>query len=406
MPIITEALARKAEKGTVLRDDVIKGFHLKVTPAGNRVWLYAFRLRNGERRNPKLGDYPAMAVEVARDKARAMYLAKERGEDPTRQKEPDLDAASTMAKIKDRFLAGYGEQHFGRSASQQFKYCWNNYIEPHLGALSIAAVTWRDVEKMVLAAGKRSHSMANNARIYAGLMLTWAEKQGLRPDNTSSLKNCTHYRVAPRRRDIGRAEFKRLLAAMDQADTENWESAAAIYLFRLIMLCGCRPSELQLRKRSAVEFFTQGDVEHARVWCEHTKSGRKRLGTTGARWLYVGAEGAKIIRQLFARWPTSEWLIPCERGRHGYLRYYWGPWWRLLAMAGLDNLQPKDLRHYYVTYQLQSGVPLNVVSDMVGHANPQVTASVYAHVLTEMRREQAAKAEAGIAAHFKEASSA
>lgn len=398
---ITEAMAKNAPVG-VLRDGIVKGFHLKVTPAGNRIWMFAFRLKNGERRNPKLGEYPAMNVETARERAREMYLAKEKGQDPTRttaQLAPD----STLEGIRDRFLATYGADHWGASIQRRFPSLWRLYIGPHLAKLPVATLTWRDVERMIQATGRVSRGSANHCRIFVGLMLQWAEREGLRPDNTSSLRNCTFYSIAPRRRDITRAEFKAILAAMDKVDQENWSSGAAMFLFRLMMLCGCRPSELQLRKREEVHFYKEGDEEHAKVWLPHTKTGRLFKGTTGARWLYLGAEGARLIRQLYARWPQSQWLIPTGRHRDSYLEDFNRPWHRMLAMAGVENLTPKDLRHYYVTYQLHSGVPINAVSAMVGHSNPQITLSVYAHVMKEMERENAASAQAGIAKHFKEA---
>jgi integrase len=46
-----------------------------------------------------------------------------------------------------------------------------------------------------------------------------------------------------------------------------------------------------------------------------------------------------------------------------------------------------DPRHTTVSFPLQEGVPVHVVSESVGHKSPKMTLDVYAHVLPEMQRE-------------------
>jgi integrase len=48
-----------------------------------------------------------------------------------------------------------------------------------------------------------------------------------------------------------------------------------------------------------------------------------------------------------------------------------------------------DLRHKHATLLLLAGVPVNVVSKRLGHANATVTLSVYAYVLPGNQREVA-----------------
>ncbi len=42
-----------------------------------------------------------------------------------------------------------------------------------------------------------------------------------------------------------------------------------------------------------------------------------------------------------------------------------------------------DLRHLHATELLRAGEPLHVVSNRLGHADPAITATVYAHVSNE-----------------------
>lgn len=50
-----------------------------------------------------------------------------------------------------------------------------------------------------------------------------------------------------------------------------------------------------------------------------------------------------------------------------------------------------DLRHTHATLLLAAGVPVKVVSERLGHANPTITLGVYAHVMPGMGSEAAAR---------------
>jgi TDG/mug DNA glycosylase family protein len=57
----------------------------------------------------------------------------------------------------------------------------------------------------------------------------------------------------------------------------------------------------------------------------------------------------------------------------------------LLAAAALPRVTLHDLRHSYATLSLRSGVPLKVVSEVLGHAGVGITADLYSHVSEDMQ---------------------
>jgi integrase len=59
------------------------------------------------------------------------------------------------------------------------------------------------------------------------------------------------------------------------------------------------------------------------------------------------------------------------------------------SAAGLPAVRFHDLRHSAATLLLAEGVPLAVVSDLLGHSTITVTAAHYAAVVPELRREAA-----------------
>lgn len=56
-------------------------------------------------------------------------------------------------------------------------------------------------------------------------------------------------------------------------------------------------------------------------------------------------------------------------------------WVRLSRKAGVSGFRLHDSRHTHATHLLAAGVPLHVVAARLGHHDPMVTASTYAHVL-------------------------
>ena len=54
---------------------------------------------------------------------------------------------------------------------------------------------------------------------------------------------------------------------------------------------------------------------------------------------------------------------------------------RVLARAGLRRMTMHTLRHGTATLMLEGGASMRVIADQLGHANPAVTARVYAHVV-------------------------
>jgi integrase len=63
---------------------------------------------------------------------------------------------------------------------------------------------------------------------------------------------------------------------------------------------------------------------------------------------------------------------------------------RAVARSGLPVITLHDLRHTHATLLLKAGIPVKVVSERLGHANPAFTMSVYQHVIPGMQAEAAA----------------
>lgn len=58
-----------------------------------------------------------------------------------------------------------------------------------------------------------------------------------------------------------------------------------------------------------------------------------------------------------------------------------------LKDAELPHLTWHHLRHNAGSYWLSKNVPITVVSETLGHANPAITMAIYAHALREDKQQ-------------------
>jgi integrase len=92
-----------------------------------------------------------------------------------------------------------------------------------------------------------------------------------------------------------------------------------------------------------------------------------------------------LVRELsghIARWSDPEgWIFPSPEGgplrRTNWRRRFWLP--AVEASVGAP-LRYHDLRHSHAAILIAQGEHVRVIADRLGHANPMVTMTTYAHL--------------------------
>jgi integrase len=119
-----------------------------------------------------------------------------------------------------------------------------------------------------------------------------------------------------------------------------------------------------------------------------TAAGNRTIRLTG-----LAVAALKEHRLATVKQRISEWVFPSRNGTplsvHNVHNRSWKP---LLKCAGLPaSTRMHDLRHTCATLLLSKGVPVKVVSEMLGHGDVAITLAVYQSVLPHMQ-ESAARA--------------
>jgi integrase len=265
---------------------------------------------------------------------------------------------------------------------------------PYIGKVKLAKLQPGDLRDAYAAIGEEVS--ATTVQLSHGVLHTAlrdAEREGLVARNVAGL-------VTPPRRDT--REFRSLPADDARALLTAAKGDALEAFYVLALTTGLRLGELQALKWGDV------DIERRRLSVRRTLAvdGKPIFSPSSSRknhsrtvWLAQGAvdaleahrERQDVARRAAGEAWTDHGLIfttgtgnPLDgrniRGRH---------FPRLLAKAGLPHMRVHDLRHSAASLLLADGVPVKVVSEMLGHADITTTLRIYAHVL-EGAQEQAA----------------
>jgi integrase len=128
-----------------------------------------------------------------------------------------------------------------------------------------------------------------------------------------------------------------------------------------------------------------------------TKTGRSRVvdldvGTVAALGAYRAARGGLALDLVRESALVLSNLDGTHRHPERFSRRFAGQVARARKALGEERLpviRLHDLRHTHATLLLADGVPVEVVSERLGHAGPAITLTGYQHVHPGMGREAA-----------------
>ena len=172
----------------------------------------------------------------------------------------------------------------------------------------------------------------------------------------------------PRRimtRFLDDAERARFLAVLDALPERHRVKAMVL---KMLLLTGCRCGEILTLRWN--------EVREGALTLSDSKTGARRV------WLGVEAQAildeARILANGVER--QSDFVFPNHgsTGNHLAMRSLDCFWRKLRVGIGLGDFRLHDLRHSFATEAVRQGVPLPIVSKLLGHSNIKMTMR-YAH---------------------------
>jgi len=356
-------------------DTKVPGLGILKLPSGVETWYLRFREPGGKQQHHKIGRLPIVSRTLAREEAHKLLAAVAKGEAPTSARQ-ELRRGPTVADLHARLQL----EHYGKLRAKTragYRSIWEAHIIPELGTTKVQQVTTAQVMKLVQTVGG---TQANRTLAVLRKAMNLAILWGLRPDNPCTKVPGNGERK--RRRYLSREEMARLLAALEAFAPAGvrWRFAQ---LIRLLMLTGCRVSEIKDARWS----WVQGSVLVVPPECHKTgRDGHPRL-------VQLTPPALEVLEQLRAR-SNSEWIIQGD-GDHPLVGYQ-KLWEELLIAAKITDLLVHDLRHSYASMAVSAGLTLKQIGGLLGHASP-LTTDRYAHLIEEAAAAAAAKVVAAMA---------
>jgi integrase len=346
------------------------GFGVRVSPRG-KAWVWVYR-HQGRPRRMTLGSYPAMGLADARIKLAEARKLLERGIDPgdveVQQRKAER-VAETVEELAEAYLEKWARPR-KRSAAEDERILRKDVI-PAWRRRKAKDIARRDVIALLDAIVDRGSPIAANRTLAViRRMFGWALSRDIVPASP-----CVAVKAPAKERRRDRVLSADEIAALWRAfDNPELAMSLAIRLaLKLQLVTAQRKGEIIGAERS--EFDRDG-----RVWtipAEKAKNGMPHRVPLSplARALLDEIEVATGRRPDHGKEGPSRWLFPSPR-RDGPIT---GPavdhaMRDNRGILGTGDATPHDLRRTAASHMTSIGISRLVVSKILNHAEPGVTA--------------------------------
>ena len=343
------------------------GLGVRVRPSGHRSFVHYRKGEDGAHRLT-LGSAALTSVEEARSMCRAI-------ETGARSDQAEYRAVPTFGE----FVRGPGHVCIGRckpSTLKAVRWVLNAQLLPTFGSLPLDRITRADVTRWFDEYSRTAPGGANHALSVLRRMLNHAVECGhLETNPARSVKRNPRPKLT---RFLSREEICRLHRVLDRYGRARPSRVQQADVIRLLLLTGCRRSEVLTLRWQDVDGDTLTLVD----------------AKTGPRRVFLNAPARAILERQPRS--ASEYVFPSpldpERPLSSNLRL----WYSVRREAGIEDVRLHDLRHTFASHAVLQGVPLPVVSRLLGHKQPSMTLR-YAHVSDRETEAAAERIGAAIA---------
>lgn len=394
---------------TFIWDSDVRGFGLKITPTGRKVFIAQYRVQGLGRRSTTqrltLGEYGVLTPEEARQLARKELGKVADGKNPSADRAARRNAAS-IRELGVLYLE-YVQMRRKPGTAREYKRLWEKDVLPALGSKQVGEVSTADIRRLHRSLHKTPF-VANRLAAMLGAFFTFAEKEGARQPHDNPAHGIEFFPENPRERFLTREEFKRLGAALARAESEGLPPAPqhkrkpgkkekqkhrpksagipipanpfAVAAIRLLALTGCREGEILSLRWDAVDF------ERGYLRLADTKTGKSVRP--------IGESAASILSSL-PRVGDNQFVLPGLKANE-HLKEIKRLWSAVRHAAKLDGLRLHDLRHSFASVPASGGESLLVVRSLLGHKRASTTER-YAHLGDDPVKRAADRAAGDIA---------
>ena len=351
MRLTDRAVARlrpRAREYTVW-DNHVAGLGVRVRPTGGRSYVL-LEDAGGRSRRVSLGPVSLKTVAEARRECHA------------RKAEPEATGAPRRAAplFRDFVEGAWTEAHFEGykpSTRKGVRSVLDRQLLPAFGSKPLDRIAPAHIGRWFDRFSLTAPGNANHALDLLTQIVNFAIERGHLDTNPARAVERNPRRVLTR--FLSREEIARLHRVLDRQIRQSRCEQADIV--RLLLLTGCRRSEILRLRWSEVD--------------------RDRLvladGKTGPRIVPLNTQARRILERRPRG--ASPFVFPSPRNPARPRSRNLAFWYRARREAGIEDVRLHDLRHTHASQAVLNGVPVPVVSRLLGHSDVRTTLR-YAHL--------------------------
>ena len=354
-------------------DETLPAFGVRVEPSGRKTFQLWYRV-GGRLRAATLGRFGVLTLDEARKKARQMIVDAGNGVDPLARRDA-AKTALTVRQAMNRWLSEHVESRRKPTTLRLYQLAADGHILPKLGMLPVADLDTSRVAQLHRKL-KATPTLANRVVAVLSSFCSWCERKKLRTvhSNPCTDKLIERYGEERRKRYLTTKEYGRLGKALREAERDETVNPLALRAIRVLLLTGCRPSEITTLKWADVDL--------------KVKVLRLPDSKTGAKTVQLPSAAVTLLKRA-DRFAESPYVFP-GTGRKvvgAHLVNLSKPWAVLKKSAELENIRLYDaVRHSFASVAVsRHGHALSVVGELLGHSQASTTKR-YSHLHDEAAR--------------------
>lgn len=260
------------------------------------------------------------------------------------------------------------------STQSRNHHAWKRELEPVFGSLRVADITKVDVTRWRDGCAVEAQARFNRALPVLASLLKYAELLRLRRKGSNPCRGAQRYRRAACERYLSPLEYRRLGAALRDAEAA---SPSAVAIVRLLLFTGARVGEIR-------------DLKWDWVRPPHLMLPDSK---TGPKTIWLNTQALAIFDSLPRRegcpfvFPNSDGTAPLNLA----------PWWaKFRRRCAMPDVRIHDLRHSFASTAIMHNVPLATIGKLLGHLLPETTAK-YAHLSDDVIADAAKRVSGSLA---------
>jgi integrase len=362
------------EKRYQVYDTLCPGLILRVTETGLKVFYRQGRV-NGQSRRIKIGPFPTLSVDKARDICQEMNGNIVTGNAPNSNR-----GGLTFGDLWTSYWSEHATVKKAKSSQDHDEWQWKKFLKSRWATRKAVDIAKADVVELQTKIAK------NNGKVTANRVLSLVKKMYNHAIDKERLKDnpadrVKKYREHSRKRFLQGDELPRFFKALD-----NFDNPDVADFWRVCLFTGARQANVLEMRWREIDFSSA-------VW---TIPKTKRQESQRVPLV------AQVVELLENRRNLSEYVFS-SHGKTGHLTRPGKAWERLLESADLEDLTMHDLRRSLGSYQAAAGVSEFLIGQTLGHAPGSKATAAYTHVNLDPVRAAVEKATAAIVAIAKPA---